>query len=193
MSKPIQLPLFKDEVKVSECLILIEPPRNVVDYVSILKKELQDEYGKFLSGDSKAHITISNFLVSDNRTDKVLSTIDKRLSLFPKFELQLKGFSTFDTGRTFYIGVEQSRAFAYLTNEFESIKKEVVKTTKFYSSKTAHVTIARKLSPQAFNHIKDKYISKPFYYTFDVERLIVLKRNSTKVKYEFHSYINLKN
>lgn len=193
MSKPIQLPLFKDEVKVNECLILIEPPRNVVDYVSILKRELQDEYGDFLSGNSRAHITIRNFLVAENRIDKVISTIGKKLSLFPKFEMQLKGFSTFDVGRTFFIGVEESKSFKYLAKEFETIKKEVVKTTKFYNSNTPHVTIARKLTTKAFKKIKEKYISKPFYYTFDVERLIVLKRNDSKKKYEFHSYINLKN
>ena len=193
MSKNIQLPLFAEHVRVNEFLILIEPPKNVVDYVSIMKREIRDEFGAFMSSNSKAHITVSNFVVTQKRMDAVLSKIEKRISRFPKFEIRLQDFKVFDTGNTFYIGVESSHTFNCIISEFKSIKYEVVKTTKFYSSKTPHLTIARNLNSKMFKQIKERYMEKPFYYTFDTNKLTVLKRSHSKEKYQFHSYINLQN
>ncbi|WP_421774612.1 2'-5' RNA ligase family protein [Gracilimonas sp.] len=193
MSKSVQLPLFTEEIRVNEFLILIEPPKNVNDYVSILKKELKDEFGSFKSDKSKAHITVSNFLVTQKRMDDVLSKIQRRVSLFSTFEMRLQDFKIFESGNTFYIGVEPSHSYNSMINEFKALKKEVVKTAKFYSSTTPHLTIARKLDSDVFKQIRERFLEKPFYYTFDVKRLIVLTRSSAKESYEFYSYINLQN
>ena len=193
MSKNVQLPLFKEDIKVYGFLILIEPPKNVIDYVSIMKREIRDEFGSFESENSKAHITVSNFVVTQKRMDEVLSGINRRISRFSSFELRLQNFRTFESGNTFYIGVDQSHSFNCLINEFTSIKKEVVKTTRFFISDTPHLTIARKLNPKAIGELKKRYLEKPFYYTFDVKRLTVLTRSNSKEKYEFYSYINLQN
>ncbi|MCP9292754.1 2'-5' RNA ligase family protein [Gracilimonas sediminicola] len=193
MSKSIQLPLFTEDIRVNEFLILIEPPKNVTDYVSILKKELKEEFGSFKSGKSKAHITVSNFLVTQKRMDDVLAKVQRRVSLFSTFEMRLQDFRVFESGNTFYIGVQPSHTFNSLISEFKSIKKEVVKTTKFYSSETPHLTIGRNFNTKVFRQIKDRYLEKPFFYTFDVRKLTVLTRSNSKENYELYSHINLQN
>ncbi len=193
MRKEIQLPLFTEDIRVNEFLILIEPPKNVIDYVSILKKELKEEFGSFKSEKSKAHITVSNFLVTQKRMDHVLSKIERRISLFSTFEMRLQDFRTFDSGNTFYIGVEPSHTYNSIINEFKALKKEVVKTAKFYSSTTPHLTIARKLDSNVFIQIQQRYLEKPFRYTFDVQKLTVLTRSQSNQKYEIYCHINLQN
>ncbi|MGN8226512.1 2'-5' RNA ligase family protein [Gracilimonas sp. BCB1] len=193
MSKSVQLPLFTEDLRVNEFLILIEPPKNVADYVTILKKELKEEFGSFKSEKSRAYITVSNFLVTQKRMDEVLAKVQTRVSLFSSFELKLQSFKIFESGNTFYIGVEPSHPFNTMINEFKSIKKEVVKTTKFYSGTTPHLPIARNLDSRVLRQIKYRYLQKPFYYTFDVKKLTVLTRSHKNEKYELYSQINLQN
>jgi 2'-5' RNA ligase len=193
MSNPVQLPLFTEDIKVKDFFILIEPPKNVIDYVSILKKELKEDFGLFDSEKVKAHITVSNFLVTQKRMDDVLAKIQRIVSLFSTFEMRLQDFKVFESGNTFYIGVQPSYTFNSLTNEFQSIKKEVVKTTKFYNNEPPHLTIARNFNTKVFSQIKDRYLEKPFYYTFDVKKLTLFTRSNAKENYEFYSQINLQN
>lgn len=193
MPQSIQLPLFTEDIRVNEFLILIEPPKNVIDYVTILKRELKEEFGSFRSEKSEINITVSNFMVTQKRMDHVLSEIQRRVSLLSAFEMRLQDFKVFEPENTLYIGVKPSYTFKTLVNEFRLLKKEVVKTTKFFSSETPHLTIGRKLDQRIFDQIKQRYLEKPFYYTFDVRRLKVLTRSSAKEKYEVYSHIQLQN
>ena len=190
-----QLPLFSEDLKLSEVLIVIEPPREIADYIALLKKEIYDEFGDFTSRFSKAHITVNDFLVMDDRMNPVLNAIEKHISEFRSFSIRLNGFSTFDNGNTLFVNVESSESYNDLLNEFEILRNEVVKAKKknFYSSAKPHITIANQLQNSAFQELKKRFQPIHFNHEFMVEKLVVLSRNKNLGKFEHIWDINLKN
>jgi 2'-5' RNA ligase len=180
----MQLPLFLEDVKVSEVLILIEPPKEITEYVTLLKKEIREEFGEFKSSGSKAHILVNDFLIMEERLDPTLSVIEKHLSKFNSFRLQLNGFSSFGNSNTVFINIEASDAFNHLIDEFEILRQEVIKTKKFSHTKSPHITIASKLNKQAFKELRRRFEPLHFNHEFEVDKLAVLRFDKEQNKYE---------
>ena len=177
MSKSLQLPLFTEDLKVVECLILIKPPQNVIDYIAIVRNEIESEYGKFPSHWSESYITLSNLLIIPDRIETALSNVTDRLSRFYSFEISLNGFSVLEERNTLFIDMEPSYAFRALTDEFAQIKKDVLKNTKLYHSQHPPLTIARKMNSWVIQKLKKKYVGKPFHYVFDAKKKYYLSKN----------------
>ncbi|MAL16391.1 MAG: hypothetical protein CL670_10560 [Balneola sp.] len=191
----MQLPLFREDVKISEVLIVIEPPKEIVEYIALLKKEISEEFGDFTSRYSTAHVTVNDFLVADERMKPVLSAIEKHISEFKAFSIRLNGFSSFENGNTIFVNVEVPDSYNSLIDEFEILRQEVVKTKKknFYNSRTPHITIANQLANSSFKELKKRFSPIHFNHEFSVEKLVILKRDKNLGKFEHIGDINLKN
>jgi 2'-5' RNA ligase len=190
-----QLPLFSEDLKLSEILIVIEPPGEIAEYIALLKKEIYDEFGDYTSRFSKAHITVNDFRVLDDRMNPTLNAIEKHISEISSFIIQLNGFSSFDSGKTLFVNVESSESYNHLINEFEIVRSEVVKAKKknFYISTRPHITIANQMNNSAFKELKKRFHPLHFNHEFKVEKLAVLRKNINLGKFDHIRDINLKN
>ncbi len=182
----LQPPLFKEDLDIRTILIVINPPKKISDHVRMLKDEIAARHGTFDSYYSTPHITVTNFQIMEYRVENVLPEVFERASQINPFEMVISGFSSFmkPNKNTFYMKTFSSSYHELVPKAFKAIKKEIVKTTKFYVVSKPHLTIAKGLSDDLFRKIRQEYGSKTFSDLFEVQSLTVLKYMWRDQKYQ---------
>lgn len=123
-------------------LVVISPPEKVKADIAKIKKELNqisDICERNLH--SIAHVTLTDRLTDDSG---FAGTIADLISIAQPFEIKIKGWDIFDHGHsvTVYLAIDNPGPIVKLM--------ELVKS----SSKTPHISLAKKISHQTFNTIR---------------------------------------
>ena len=191
--KIIQPSLFpqSNEVKLFGFLIVITPSPEIITDVKRLKSEFYRTYGKYRSMESKAHITICQFLMFDDRQKNVLRSLQRSLTGISPFELELNGFGHFINSNVIYLRVAQSEELESLKNLFVyDLKRLWIEQNKIVIKKH-HLTIAKDIHPGIFKSACDNYLPRPYHNSFVADKLTVLRYAPFEAKYSKLMDLNL--
>ncbi|NQX30924.1 2'-5' RNA ligase family protein [Pedobacter boryungensis] len=123
--------------------IAIMPPKSGIDYVNELKNSLCTAINWFNSKNSKAHVTISEFVADDDEIEKIINQL-KDLSSYEKpFHVNFEGVSSYKNGAVFITPDGNSKIA--LKQLMLNIQKGL-KIKNVNHSKDPHMSIGRKLS-----------------------------------------------
>lgn len=182
------LPLFPSEArkKLFGILIVISPPQNIAGDAEKLKHEFYRKYGSYESRHSKPHITLCNFILPEDRLDKVLASLQKDISQIRPFLLSLSGFGSFTGSNVIYMDVAESEELSLVRAFFVQKKAELKLGRPFSAPKKPHLTIAKNLKPGIFEAAAPEYLARTYRNVFMVTKLKVLGKElktETYVKY----------
>lgn len=172
-------------------LIVIAPQADIRTYVNDLKREFCQRYGPYESRHSKPHITISHFPLLKERQDKVLSLLQYGLSELEPFLLTLNGFGHFPNSNVIYLNVDQSAELKALSSFFLHSKESFRLGSNCTVIKNHHLTIAKSLQTDDFESACDRYLSKPYYSSFLVEKLNVFRYDPQQGSYSWLMHLKL--
>lgn len=175
--------LLQQNTKPFIFLIVISPPKDIVDYANKLKSEFHQEFGPYDGQYSKPHITICNFLLLEERQEKVLSAFQYGLAQIEPFLLELHDFNSFEKSNVIYLAVNDPPGLKSLRKQLSLMSQELWLKKNFSLSDKPHLTIARKLTSRTFALAKSAYQSKSYQNAFLVERLKVLRYDPGKRRY----------
>ncbi len=178
----------------TEFLLVLSPSEEISEYVVNEKRNFKNEFGSFISEKSTPHITLSNVLINQERTDDFLSQLSNRLQNMPNFVVYISGFGSFYGSNTIHLNVSVDKAYQKL------IMGLLIHKSTFFLRKSCsiidkpHLTIARRLKDSIFEEAKETYISKEYSSTFIANGLTVLQRPYSKnpVKWKKKCFIQFK-
>lgn len=175
----------------SEYLIVISPPNTIINYVADLKIGFKKENGSYRSVHSKAHITLTNILLTDVEAKHLLDRLVKVLSDFQAFDIYLNGYDFFDSNETFFIKIEENECLQHLrTLVLEQVEYVIPSLRSRSTSYIPHITIGKQLSKPQFFHAYHLFKKKKYLNYFWTEDITVLKR-SEKSDYQIVKYLPL--
>lgn len=125
--------------------LVISPPENIIALVKTMKESLAKEIGWYNSKNSLAHITINEFMATENEIESIKQQLFHICdSLAPK-SVSLNSFDTFPNGAFFIAADEDSK------KELQKIMKHVnqsFRTKTIFKNNEPHLSIARRLNPE---------------------------------------------
>lgn len=126
--------------------IAIHPSAELIAKIKNMKEQLASEVGWFHSKNAIAHITICEFEANEKELERIKNQLVRICNSITPIPVHLNGFDTFPNGAFFINPDETSKA--KLTPIMKLFHNALVVKT-FHHSEVAHISIARKLSPES--------------------------------------------
>lgn len=159
--------------------IVFHPPLEIIEQVEVLKSDLGSAIGWFPSRNSKAHITIQEFMVDESKLKLIVKQLERCCNSLQPTTLKFNAFDHFNNG-AFYIKPAMESA-TILTALMKQIQK-TVPTPNTHRGTNPHLTIARRLSPE--NIIIAHQILKPIEITFLCDTVALRQFNASQKQFE---------
>lgn len=165
-------------------LIVINPSDRVNEEVKQIKSEFAKRHGRYKSLYSLPHITITNFIQSLDRNDRILECIANAVSRIPAFDVSLSGFSFFENNNTLFIDIEDKTSLIGLYSQlWKSLYLNWVPLSFFSNAYTPHLTIGRALSNRQFSASQNEFYRRSYSNSFKAKSLTILGKNSLIAKW----------
>lgn len=134
-----------------EYLIVISPPERVTSDVRSFKKKFFDNFGTATYINSKAHVSLSNFLIESTPEATILNELQHVLKDKVSFEVQILGFERFQDSKTLFLSVSDTDIVS-LQHHMVAVLRKRAKIGKRGTQKLKkpHITIASKISDYHF-------------------------------------------
>lgn len=165
-------------------LLVLSPPKSIVDHVRIDKRYSEKLIGNFESLNSKAHLTMSNyFLKNTYEVEPLIPHLQYKMSMLPSITLNINGYNYFETGnkRTIYASPTiDSDAELWFEQMRDHVKSNSI---------TPHITIAKNISEEQFEILWSMFKDRKWIESFHIDRLTILKRQSIGLN---NNYVKLK-
>ena len=123
--------------------VAIMPPEDGLQIVKELKNKLFSRIGWYASVNSKAHITITEFVADEDELTHIVNQLSELTSFEKPIHLNFEGANNHKNGAVFLTPNENSKLALYAL--MKRIQ-EGLKIKNFYNSKDPHLSIGRKLS-----------------------------------------------
>ena len=123
--------------------LVISPSEEIIALVKTMKEELAKEIGWFNSKNSLAHITINEFMASDNEMEIIKKQLNSIVESLKPVEVRLNAFDNYPNG-AFFIApdavskIDLKEIMKHINQSFRA--KTILKNNE------PHLSIARKLS-----------------------------------------------
>lgn len=158
------------------------PPKDIVDYVDILKLELKEKIGWYHSVNSKAHITFFEFFNTGEKLAAIEYYLVEFCSNISPFEIRLSTINSFQ------------KAFCLFPDECSKgvlipVMKQFQKGKPFRpdgKSVEPHMSIARLLTPEQINVAVELFSHRTFNSKFICDNLTIRKFNPEMGQYEIY-------
>ncbi|MEW5677164.1 2'-5' RNA ligase family protein [Flavobacterium enshiense] len=144
--------------------IAISPPDDVISSVKHMKEDLNKEVGWFNSKNSKAHITINEFKSSELQLENIKKQLTYICNGFEPVSVRMNSFGSYNNG-AFYIAPDNCSKMC-----LKAIMKHLNNSLCIEEKKTSndpHMSIARRLSPQALGKAKEMFNEVDFRFMCD--------------------------
>lgn len=173
--KQLRLPIFNSNIKYYNLRIV--PPEDTFNRVIEFKKLFEFAYGKQPLSGSKPHITLASFKMNSKHQD-VLIQILGRLSQRNRFNLTINGFDAFETSKTLYLNVAESKAIKDLHEDIRSLHSNGLKRRlrSFMISETPHITIAKANGKRMLNDSLHYFRENQYYDQIEIDHLTLVSR-----------------
>lgn len=172
--------LTDTSVQLMEYLLLVNPDNDTTQKLVKEKELFYDIYKTQSAVKTKPHITVANFIATENMEETLMRWMYRVISTHSKFQTTLNNFSGFPNVGTIYARVQNHEPLKKITAELKIINEylEAYKLPLGMFITHPHITIAKELSPDIFNNALKEYAQKDFHASFTTTELILLKRSS---------------
>jgi 2'-5' RNA ligase len=180
------------EMNLWEYMLLANPDEAVQRKVLWEKKYFEDKYEEEITTKTLPHITIANFLAKEFLEDRIGRLLQNICNQQYSFTVALNNFSGFPT-HAIFIRVQNPQPFKRLANGLQALDDllQVNDCPPLQLSPKPHMTIARKLDEEIYNVAIKEYAAKEFHENFQVDKLVLLKRDSRYKKWQHVNYFYL--
>jgi len=174
---------FLNEIKFSipqlkEYLLVVNPGETVFEKVSAEKKAFSAAYKVSIAEKTKPHITVANFVAGEMMEERIITWLQKITSCHESFTVMLNNFSGFPSSKTVYARIQNHEPFRQLAASLKVIN-DYVKSNGLPAARIInhpHMSIARSLQQGVYDKAIMDYSQKTFNERFEVNELILLKR-----------------
>ena len=165
--------------------LVFYPSEAVMETVWQMKQQLYREIGWYNSKNSKAHITIFNFILDDEtHIPQILKLLGDFAAAEPSFDVCLDSFQT--VGNSAFCLMPETAGASLLKNSMARLQS-VFHLEATHRSDKPHVSIGRKLNPQQL--IKAKSLFTQVNLSFRCDRLVLRIFDPTLKQYrEFKEF-----
>ncbi|MEP6845369.1 MAG: 2'-5' RNA ligase family protein [Panacibacter sp.] len=162
-----------------EYLLVVHPAAGVYAQVMQEKQHFFDTYKEKVAIKTKPHITVANFLAKEAMEDTIIRYMHRIISMQQSFTITLNNFSGFPP-HTVYARVQDHQPFKQLAAALAPVDHYVkgngCPPAKFITH--PHITIARRLRADVYDKAMFEFSQRTFYASFNVEELVLLKRQN---------------
>lgn len=160
-----------------EYLLVAHPDAPVYEQVMAEKKLFTEQYHEQVAIKTKPHITVANFQAREEMEPTLIRWMHRVISAQKKFNVTLDRYSGFPP-HTIYLRVQDHEPFKQLARELKVVEQyirsygcpEVKLITR------PHLTIARRLTETVYRQAEQVYAQKNFHASFEVNQLLLLRR-----------------
>lgn len=167
---------FIEPVRIHFYQILFSLPKNVEDIIKIEKDNVITTFGNLRRADSIPHITLCEFAVPEDYSEKVIVDLGRVLEKLNSFNISCNGYYTWSSNKLIAAKVEPTSVFQGFFEVLSSVKETYSffkKEKQFHISKTPHITIA--LGGDKFEYLEAEYQDKKLDLSFTLETIIIRK------------------
>jgi len=187
-----QLNLDWHELNLWEYMLLANPDEPVQRKVLFEKKYFEDKYETEIATKTLPHINIANFLGKEILEDRIGRLLQNICNQQYSFTVALNNFSGFPT-HVIFIRIQNPQPFKRLANGLQALNDllQINDCPPLQLSPKPHMTIARQLDEETYNIAIKEYAAREFHEQFNVDKLVLLKRDSRYKKWEHVNYFYL--
>lgn len=160
-----------------EYLLIVSPDEAVYEQVMAEKKIFTQEYRVPVAVKTKPHITVANFMAKEEMESTMIRWMHRVISMQKRFKVTLDKYNGFPP-HTIYLRVKDHEPFKQLTKELKVVDQYLRSNScppvKMISC--PHISIAGKLEETVYREAERVYAGKEFNASFEVDRLLLLRR-----------------
>jgi len=160
-----------------EYLLVACPDERVYQQIMEEKQSFFDTYKEKAAIKTKPHITVAGFLAKETMEDTIIRWMHRIISTQQKFSASLNNYSGFPP-HTVYLRIQDHQPFKQLAASLKVVDQYVrgndCPPIKLITH--PHLSIARKLSAGIYEKAMMDYSSKIFHASFEVNELLLLRR-----------------
>lgn len=160
--------------------IAISPPDEVISSVKNMKESLNKAVGWFNSKNALAHITINEFKTSELQLENIKKQLRYICNGFEPIKVHLNRFGSYNNNGAFYIAPDACSKMG-----LKAIMKHLNNSLCITEKKTnndPHMSVARRLSPEALG--KAKALFEEVDLNFTCDHVVIRKFNPEIEQFE---------
>jgi 2'-5' RNA ligase len=175
-----------------EYRLLANPDEAVYEKVMLEKKYFEDKYETEVATKTLPHITIANFLAKDILEDRICRLLQNICNQHYSFTVALNNFSGFPS-HTIFIRVQNPQPLKRLANGLQALDDmlRINDCPSLQPVTKPHMTISRQLQEDIYNTAIKEYAERDFHTEFNIDKLLLLKRDSRYKKWQHINYFYL--
>lgn len=160
-----------------EYLLVVHPAEDVYEQIKLEKENFFNAYKEKVAVKTKPHITVANFLAKEEMEDTIIRYMHRIVSTQKSFTVMLNNYSGFPP-HTVYARVQDHQPFKQLAASLKVIDQYVKSNgcPPAHLITHPHLSIARRLKQNVYEKAMFDYSQKTFHASFEVNELILLKR-----------------
>ncbi len=162
-----------------EYLLVIHPSANIDRQIKEEKESFSAQYNVSIARKTLPHITVANFLAREDMEDTIIRYLHRICSMQKSFNVALNNYSGFPP-HTVYARVQDHQPFKQLAASLKVIDQYVrsngLPAAHFITH--PHLTVARRLEKNVYEKAMFAYSQKTFHADFEVDELVLLKRQN---------------
>jgi 2'-5' RNA ligase len=180
------------ELDLREHMLLANPDETVYEKVMEEKKYFEDKYETEVVTKTLPHITIANFFAKEILGDRIGRLLQNICNQHYSFSIALNNFSGFPP-HTVFIRVQDPQPFKRLSNGLQALDDllQINGCPPLQLSGKPHIILAEELQKDIYNTAIKEYAARDFHDQFIVDKLVLLKRDSTHKKWQHVNYFYL--
>jgi 2'-5' RNA ligase len=165
------------QVGLYEYLLVAHPDTGVAAQVMAEKAFFSERYQAQIAIKTKPHITVANFLAREAMEETIIRWMHRIISTQKKFRVTLDRFSGF-APHTIYLRIQDHLPFQQLAKELKVVDQYVRSNDcpALRLSTRPHLTLARQLTETVYHQAETVYAQKKFHASFEVDELLLLRR-----------------
>ena len=162
-----------------EYLLVVHPSEDVYTQIKQEKDIFFNTYKENVAIKTKPHIKVANFLAKEEMEDTILRYMHRIVSTQKSFTVMLNNYSGFPP-HTVYARVQDHQPFKQLAASLKVIDQYVRSNgcPPAHLITHPHLSIARRLQQNVYEKAMFDYSQKTFHASFEVNELILLKRQN---------------
>lgn len=160
-----------------EYLLVAHPDANAYEQVMAEKKFFSARFKAPIAMATKPHITIANFLAREQMEETIIRWMHRIISAQKSFRVTIDQYGAFRP-HTIYLRVTDHQPFKQLAKDLKVVDQYIrgngcpeMRLINF-----PHLTIARRLDQHIYQEAVGVYSERHFNASFDVQELLLLRR-----------------
>jgi len=160
-----------------EYLLVIYPYGELFEKLVEEQQQFLSDYGLIMKGRNRPHITVAAFQAGEQMEDTLIRWIHRICRRNECFEITLNNYSGFPP-HTIYLRVQDPQPFRQLMHQLRAIDDFIRSSgcPPVNLISRPYLSIAGGLTEQVYNRAMADYSQRTFHESFQVEELVLLKR-----------------